>query len=252
MKDEKEIKKESIVDLFPKTYEFGFTIIPNSVLSNTALSKELKVLYFLLLSFAWGKTTCYPSHSLIGTSLRIKRGAVYKGLVKLRNLGLISWKKRGPTLSNEYTFHELPQNFFSTMAFVYPSKRGVVSSRIHETDNIETLNTMAIMVPPSKAGRNWQAERENISKAMPIIQKYFKRYKKFVGQDHPLIKKEQHVKVAEEILAFLEEDPIEFDQWDCVIDSFFNSGITTDFNINHFANRKLLKVRYYAQCYRIK
>lgn len=66
--------------------EEGFTIIPNSVLI-AEIPRELKMLYCILLMFAFKKGSCWPGVPKIADCLGVSDRAVQKNLKKLISVG---------------------------------------------------------------------------------------------------------------------------------------------------------------------
>jgi len=67
----------------------GFTIIPNSILIDKT-PKELKILYIILLMFAFKKESCFPSMRTLANNLGMKERGVQKNIKKLET---IKWVK---------------------------------------------------------------------------------------------------------------------------------------------------------------
>ena len=72
----------------------GFTIVPNSILT-ADIPKELKMLYIILLMFAFKKKQCFPSIKLLCSTLGVssERG-VQKNINRLKELGWIKIEYR--------------------------------------------------------------------------------------------------------------------------------------------------------------
>lgn len=93
-----------------KTLKGGFTAIPNTVLCCEYLSPTAKVLYCLLLMYAWQEKETFPGQERLAKALgRYTTRNVRFGLNELKDAKLISWKRRGLTLTNIYTINSLEE-----------------------------------------------------------------------------------------------------------------------------------------------
>lgn len=73
----------------------GFTAMPNLVLKNNTLSRDARLTYALLLSYAWQKDFCFPAQDRLAEDLGFKdTKPVRRYLVELRDSGLLSWKRQ--------------------------------------------------------------------------------------------------------------------------------------------------------------
>lgn len=79
----------------------GFTIVPNTVLS-AEIPKELKLLYILLLMFAFQKGSCFPGCKTIGKLLGAHERTVRRNLCKLETIKWIRIERR-KGLTSVYT-----------------------------------------------------------------------------------------------------------------------------------------------------
>lgn len=70
-----------------------------------------------------------------------------------------------------------------------------------------------------------------------VIGQYLEQYKTAMDKDHPVLRRGQWERVAEEIAAF---DGEYSPDWGAMIDRHFERGMDTDYNINHFATAGVL------------
>jgi hypothetical protein len=84
--------------------ENGFTIVPNSII-NANISKESKLLYIVLLMFAFQKGNCFPSVKTLGTILSANERTIRRNLKKLKEEKLIKVENRNGK-SSVYTLLE--------------------------------------------------------------------------------------------------------------------------------------------------
>lgn len=73
--------------------ENGFTIVPNSII-NANISKESKLLYIVLLMFAFQKGQCFPSVNTLGIILSANERTIRRNLKKLKDEKLIKVEQR--------------------------------------------------------------------------------------------------------------------------------------------------------------
>ena len=81
-----------------------FIQIPNEIVCR-GLSDEIIVTLFVLLTFKIGKNPTFPSLKSIALKRHRSINSVSTHLKELQRLGLISYKKRGYSKSNEYFFN---------------------------------------------------------------------------------------------------------------------------------------------------
>lgn len=85
----------------------GFTALPNAVLAAPWLSPGAKVLYGLLLMYAWQNNECWPGQETLATAMGCHLNSLQKYLKELRAVGLISWKRQGLNKPNLYFIQRL-------------------------------------------------------------------------------------------------------------------------------------------------
>lgn len=88
----------------------NFTPISNSLIRDKRLSDGEFRLFCELMSYRYGKDTVYPSHAKMASNLDVNVRTIGNNIKKLKELDLISWKKRGYSKSNEYSFND--ENIF--------------------------------------------------------------------------------------------------------------------------------------------
>jgi DNA-binding transcriptional MocR family regulator len=85
----------------------GFTQIPNIILRSPVISLGGKLAYATLLSYAWGKDSCFPGQERMARDMGVSKRSVIIFLQHLVRLGLISINRRGMGKTNIYTIHRL-------------------------------------------------------------------------------------------------------------------------------------------------
>jgi hypothetical protein len=99
-----------------KQWEGGFTAIPNRILENPDLSLGARMVYAMLLKYAWQKDFCFPAQERLADDLGIGTRSVRTYLNELREAKLIKWRQQGLNRPNVYFILELPR--------VRPESRG--------------------------------------------------------------------------------------------------------------------------------
>lgn len=90
-----------------KTLAAGFTQIPNAVIRNPALSMQAKLMYGLLLSYAWDDPEAYPGLKRMRRDTGAKEDTLRRYVRELVEHNLIDVKRRGQGKTNLYTFKQL-------------------------------------------------------------------------------------------------------------------------------------------------
>ena len=80
----------------------GFTSTPNYILRNPNVSVGAKMVYILLLSYAWQKGSCFPGQETLASDLGVSNRSVVKWIKELEKEGLIARKRRGLGKTNVY------------------------------------------------------------------------------------------------------------------------------------------------------
>jgi DNA-binding transcriptional ArsR family regulator len=110
----------------------GFTIIPNYVLRAPDLSRDAKLLYGILLSYAWQKGRCFPGYGTLQRDMGSGSAQVSKYLRELREAGWLKITRRGQGRTNIY---ELTDPTRSALFFQNERTR---TSELKEPDTTKT------------------------------------------------------------------------------------------------------------------
>jgi len=76
--------------------------MPNAVMVAKGLSIGAKLVYGLLLMFAWQDDECFPGQERLAAAASISVRQVQRYLVELKEFGLITWRCRGQNQTNIY------------------------------------------------------------------------------------------------------------------------------------------------------
>lgn len=85
----------------------GFVQLPKAVLYARNLSRDAKLLYAVLLGYAWQEQRCFPGYQRLCADLNASENAVRKWMRELEDAHMISQRRRGQGRTNLYIFHNL-------------------------------------------------------------------------------------------------------------------------------------------------
>ena len=85
----------------------GFTQIPNHILSMRELSANAKLVYMMLLSYAWKDGSCFPGQERMAYDLGVHLNTIGRALQELQSHGLIEIQRRGLQKTNRYIIRDL-------------------------------------------------------------------------------------------------------------------------------------------------
>jgi len=113
----------------------GFVQLPKAVLYARHLSRDAKLLYAVLLGYAWQEQRCFPGYQRLCADLGASENAVRTWMRELEAAHLISQRRRGQGRTNLYLFHDLST---ATIEVQEQHKREVVEPQEPE-DNEEAV-----------------------------------------------------------------------------------------------------------------
>ena len=85
----------------------GFIQLPRQVLLARNLSHSAKLLYAVLLSYAWQEGSCFPGYRRLEEDMQGREQMLRKYMRELEAIGLVSQKRRGQGRTNIYILHDL-------------------------------------------------------------------------------------------------------------------------------------------------
>ena len=85
----------------------GYTAFPNAVLRSPRLNPTAKVVYGLLLSYAWQQGRTWPGQDVLASDLGVTARTIRTALADLKAVGLISIEQRGLRQTNVYWIEPL-------------------------------------------------------------------------------------------------------------------------------------------------
>lgn len=102
-----DILKERNIELIgadPAT-QFGFTQVPNFILTNTNISVGAKLAYAMLLKYAWYDDGCFPGQAKLAHDMGAGERSVRRYLQELEATDLLEIIQRGLMKTNLYKLH---------------------------------------------------------------------------------------------------------------------------------------------------
>ena len=84
---------------------FGFTQVPNFVLTNPKLSVGAKLVYAMLLKYAWTDDACFPGQQKLATDMGAGERSVRTYLKELEAANFLEVTQRGLGKTNLYRLH---------------------------------------------------------------------------------------------------------------------------------------------------
>lgn len=99
-----EILKDRNIELIgadPAT-RFGFTQVPNFILTKGDISVGAKLAYAMLLKYAWDDDACFPGQARLATDMGSGERSVRRYLDELEKVGLLEIVQRGLGKTNLY------------------------------------------------------------------------------------------------------------------------------------------------------
>jgi hypothetical protein len=87
----------------------GFVQLPVAVLQTPGLSRDAKLLYAILLRYAWQAGSCFPGYETLQADMDCSPNSLTKYMSELDRVGLISRQRRYLGQTTIYTLHELPK-----------------------------------------------------------------------------------------------------------------------------------------------
>jgi len=229
------------IEILDPSLKLSFIQMPVEVLKMKGLSHSAKIVYGLLLSYAWYNANCFPGQEKLAEDAECSSRTVRKHLKDLKDVGLVDWKMRGLGKTNIYYLlplptredrkersdqcgTELPRKY--TKKEIYKDLRGFLkkTSPQYFDDNL-----------------------------VPYVEMYVDEYFKRTGREHPQIPERIRPKVVDRLNAAIlggSVTEITLDEWSNLLDQwFYHTNMETDYNIMHFISGPIIENRFYERCY---
>ena len=84
---------------------YGFTQVPNFILTNDSLSVGAKLAYAMLLKYAWADDNCFPGQAKLAKDMGAGERSVRRYIDELQDAGFLEVKQRGLGKTNLYRLH---------------------------------------------------------------------------------------------------------------------------------------------------
>ena len=98
-----EQKRTILLKGFDPVTAKGWTLVPNLVLRESLVSAGAKLVYALLLSYAWHNDYCFPGQDRLGEECGKSQGWVSQQMRELEAKGYLDVERRGQGKTNLYT-----------------------------------------------------------------------------------------------------------------------------------------------------
>lgn len=137
-----QVNEKDTIQILDKSLKQGFTAIPRMVLKNPNLTMQAKVIFALLLDYAWQKGSCFPGQDRLANDLSVHRNTIIKHLKELKEYGLISWKQRGLNQTNIYYINPISKvkryvvKPLDAHSSVSPESHSDVNQELHPNVNL--------------------------------------------------------------------------------------------------------------------
>lgn len=83
----------------------GYTQVPNFLLNDPRLSSSAKLVYVMMLKYAWHHDHCFPGQKTLAKDIGKSERHTHAAVKELEQNGLISIKRQGLGKVNVYTLH---------------------------------------------------------------------------------------------------------------------------------------------------
>ena len=98
-----EQKRTILLKGFDPVTAKGWTLVPNLVLRESVVSAGAKLVYALLLSYAWHNDYCFPGQGRLAEDCGKTQGWVSQRMRELQARGYLTIQRRGQGKTNIYT-----------------------------------------------------------------------------------------------------------------------------------------------------
>jgi hypothetical protein len=156
---------ESTSRIVDANLRFGFAQVPRPVLRAKTLSPKAKLVYTLLLDYAWYADYSYPSQETMANELDISIDTVQRALEELRAYRLIEWRQQGQNLPNVYYFLPIEESALQNELACGNRKMRYPETADCGTNDTNTKNTNTKEGYPSKIRKADREESDYVNPA---------------------------------------------------------------------------------------
>ncbi len=107
----------------------GFVLLPRTLLHAPGLSRDAKLLYAVLLSYAWQAGSCFPGYARLQADLGCGINQVTTYLREREGAGLVTRRRRGLGKTTLYTLHDPQDAVGPTSPAADPPEAGIRTPR---------------------------------------------------------------------------------------------------------------------------
>jgi hypothetical protein len=147
----------------------GFVQIPKVVLLSKKLSYGAKVVYGILLNYAWQDDFCFPAQKFIAKDLDCSIRQAQRFLDELKQTEFITWKQMGLNRPNVYYILSIPKEAYSSEP--EREKQHAVSERKNKDATHMSHPDMTHMAYPDTTDLSPQGTTDLSYKVYPITNK---------------------------------------------------------------------------------
>ena len=101
-----ELEPDTLI-IADQSLRLGFVQLPKLILYARNISRDAKLLYAILLGYAWQELRCFPGYSRLCQDMGASENAVRKYMRELEAAGLLHQRRRGLGKTNVYTLTDL-------------------------------------------------------------------------------------------------------------------------------------------------
>jgi hypothetical protein len=135
------------LEIVDRERRFPFIQVERAIMRAKGLSDRAKILYCLLLDYAWQANQCFPGQQRLAADLGASVDTVQRALAELKQWRLIDWKQRGLNRPNVY--YILPLDGNPRLALETPATR-------LETAPVRFPESAAVRFQDTAAVRNYK------------------------------------------------------------------------------------------------
>ncbi len=136
-----------------QTLRYGFVQLPKQILYARNLSRDAKLLYAVLLGYAWQEGRCFPGYHRLCEDMGASENMVRKYMRELEAVNLLRQKRRGLGKTNIYTLRDLRTSKIEVQepqeAAVQERRKSAAPDPAKSAGEIETVEKESEEVDPS-------------------------------------------------------------------------------------------------------
>ncbi|MGD9129272.1 MAG: helix-turn-helix domain-containing protein [Candidatus Woesebacteria bacterium] len=237
----------------------GWCLIPPEVMARNDLSNSEKLLLGRINGLRNEKGYCYATNRWLGEQIGLQEGTISNIISSLVRKGLIDRKiirdENKEVIERQLYPIEITQ-WISAKTKLTQSSHEIIDTPVHENvegsirDFSNRYNNNGKAKPYTKSVFEHIEENPSIYEEVnTAIDYYINNYQCLIRKMHPRITLDQwsSVKYGFELIAGEYTPSIE--EWEKMINKWFDMNIRTDYNIIHFSTGDFIKNRYFEECY---